>query len=106
MSTTHVLADRPARELAIVRGIVRLHAGSQHARTFLFGSHATGRAVRSSDIDVALLGTARIPSAIILDLRDALDDANILARVHVVDLHTVEPSFRERVIREGIEWTD
>ncbi len=104
MSTATLSAHRSAHDLAMVRDIVLAHTAPYHARVFLCGSYATGAAVASSDIDIALLSTAPLPSVVMLELREALDDANVLARVDLVDLARVEPSFRYRVLQEGVEW--
>ncbi len=105
MSSATLCADRSAHDLAIVRGIVHTLAAPYHARVFLFGSYANGSAVASSDIDIAVLANAPLPAAFMLELRDARDDANILARVDLVDLARVESPFRRRVLQEGVEWT-
>lgn len=106
MSNAVQQSDRITRDIAIVRGIVHRYLAPYLARVFLFGSYATGHAVRSSDIDVAVMASAPIPGSVMLDLREALDDANILERVDLTDLCTVEPAFRDRVLSEGIEWID
>ena len=106
MSNTVQHNDRITRDMAVVRGIVHRYVAPHQARVFLFGSHATGHAVRSSDIDVAVMASAPLPASVMLNLREALDDANILERVDLIDLCAVEPSFRDRALREGVEWID
>ncbi|MCU0649538.1 MAG: nucleotidyltransferase domain-containing protein [Gemmatimonadaceae bacterium] len=95
-----------AHDLRVIREIVRRRLAGHGIRAWLFGSHATGVARRSSDVDVALRGDDRVPAEIMIDLRDELEDASVLRRVDLVDLATVDPAFAERVLREGILWTD
>jgi len=75
------------------------------AEAILFGSWATGRAVRNSDIDVAILPRSPLPQGLLGDLREKLEESRVPYRVDLVDLSTVDPLFRERVLKEGIPWS-
>jgi uncharacterized protein len=95
-----------AHDLRIIRAIVTDLVNGRGIRVWLFGSHARGDARRFSDVDIALLseGERRIPAEVMIDLREAFEEALVLRRVDLVDLATVDESFRQRVEREGVLW--
>ncbi len=92
-------------DLAQVRRVVVDKLGGFPARIFLFGSRARGDARRASDIDIALEAETPLPIELLSEIRDALDESEILPRVDVVDLVRASAEFRRRVHQEGIEWT-
>ena len=75
------------------------------AQVYLFGSFASGRARRGSDIDVAVLPRAGAAKGALSRLREALEESWVPHRVDVVDLREADPAFRERVLREGVRWS-
>ncbi len=95
----------PRDDVEEVRRIVLHGIGPARARVFLFGSRATGRATRLSDIDVAILPLEPLPEGALSLIREALEESSIPYRVDVVDLSAVEAAFRERVLAEGIPWS-
>ena len=86
------------------RRIVCKEIGSAPAKVFLFGSWATGRADRLSDIDVGILPLTLLSPALFATIRECLEDSDIPFRVDVVDLSEVDEDFRARVLREGTLW--
>ncbi len=92
-------------DLEEVRRIVLRCIGPARARVFLFGSRATGQATPLSDIDVAILPLEPLPDGTLSLIREVIEESSIPYRVDVVDLSTVEPAFRERVLAEGIPWS-
>jgi uncharacterized protein len=95
-----------ANDLQVIRAIVCDMVAGRGIRAWLFGSHARGDARRFSDVDIALLSEddRRIPAEFMIDLRAAFEEAPVLRSVDLVDLATVEQSFRERVEHEGVVW--
>lgn len=94
----------PEKDLALARKIVLRGLRKYPARVFLFGSRATGRAVRASDIDIAVLPENPLPEGILAELREQLEESSIIYTVDLVNLETAEEGLRERVLKEGIEW--
>lgn len=92
------------QDLQQVRQIILEKLGKHSAQVFLFGSQATGRAVGASDIDVAVLPKDELPVGLLSLVREALEQSNIPFRVDLVDLSKADESFRQRVMREGIQW--
>ena len=76
------------------------------ARVWLFGSRARGEPGRASDIDVAVLPEGPLPAGLLQEVREALENSQILYPVDLVDLTTAEPGLRETVLREGVPWTN
>lgn len=71
---------------------------------YLFGSHATGRARASSDVDIAVLLAPTVPSDDFFDVRLALtDDLMVLFKrdVDVAILNRVSALLAYQVVRQG-----
>ncbi len=88
-----------------VRALVMRSLGARRAAVYLFGSWASGRRHRVSDIDVAIEAAEPLGPGLLARLREALEESTIPYRVDVVDLADADPAFRERVRREGVAWT-
>jgi predicted nucleotidyltransferase len=96
--TTH------ARALERVRDITLQVLGGHDARVYLFGSSVTGRLRHSSDIDVAIDPVRALPSALLAELRERLEESAVPYDVDIVDLSTASPEIRSSVEREGLLW--
>ena len=94
------------RDLELARKIVLKNLKGRHARSYLFGSQATGKAYLYSDIDIAILPLRPLPASFFFNLRDELEESDIIRTVDIVDLREVEKGFYERVMKEGIVWTE
>jgi hypothetical protein len=94
------------QDLQQVKRIVLGALKGYPARVFLFGSHATGRATTTSDIDVAVVPTDELPSGLLSRIREALEESTVPYRVDLVDLSKTDSAFCRRVLQEGIEWID
>jgi len=88
-----------------VRSIVAEALAGQPAEVYLFGSWATGRQRRSSDIDVAIEPKGALATGTLARVREALEESTVPYRVDVADLSQCAPDFRQRVRHEGIKWT-
>ncbi len=94
------------RDLESVRQIVLDVLKGYRARVWLFGSQATGRARLHSDIDVAILPLEPLPKSTFFNIRDALEESDVIRTVDVVDLSETDESFCQRVEKEGIQWKE
>ena len=77
----------------------RLPAGY---RAVLFGSRASGRAWRSSDWDIGIVGPEPLDGAVMTELRDALEGLPTLHSFDLVDLATVPAEFREIALQTAV----
>ncbi|MQX36614.1 nucleotidyltransferase family protein [Roseospira navarrensis] len=103
---TETDTERHARYLATLRAVVRKTLAGTGARAVLFGSHATGTAHRGSDVDIAIDAPPDLPRRVIGDVREALEKTTVPWTCDVQDLRDASPAFRDRVLGEGILWTD
>ena len=92
------------RYLAAVRRIVLETLGDHPANVYLYGSHARGDTWRFSDVDVAIDPEVPLPSALLLDMCEALEESTVPYHVDVVDLSRVDAEFRDKVRAEGKLW--
>jgi predicted nucleotidyltransferase len=99
-----IAATVRARALRRVREIVLDALEGRDVRVYLFGSSATGRARRTSDIDVAIDARRPLPPALLPELRERLEESNVPYDVDIVDLHAATPEIRIGVEREGLLW--
>ena len=95
-----------SRDLECVRQIVLEHLEGYRAKVWLFGSHATGQAHLQSDIDVAILPLETLPHSTFPNIREALEESNIIRTVDVVDLSEADERIHQRVMKEGVSWID
>lgn len=95
-----------SRDLEFVRKTVLENLRGYRARVYLFGSQATGKAYRFSDIDVAILPLQPLPASLFFNIRDVLEESDVIRSVDIVNLEEVDQSFRERVMKEGIPWSE
>lgn len=58
----------------------------------------------SSDVDVAVPPLSPLPTGLLAEVREVLEDSLIPLRVDLVDLSETDSPFREAVLREGIPW--
>jgi predicted nucleotidyltransferase len=92
------------QSLDLARKVILNGLKGYRAKVYLFGSRAVGKAQRYSDIDVAILPLELIPGTVFSNIREALDESNLLYDVDVVNLEEVSSEFRERVFQEGVPW--
>lgn len=93
-------------DLNIVRKIVCERLKEYKAKVYLYGSRSTGKTYRSSDIDVAVLPMQPVPGWIFAEIREALEESDVLYPVDVVNLSDTDEAFRQRVMKEGVVWKE
>jgi len=84
------------QDLAEIRTILATYLPPE-AHVFIFGSRANGRVHRASDLAVDAARQLTLDE--ICALNTAFDDANLPYTVDVVDLHGIDPRFREVIDR-------
>ena len=94
------------QDLELARRIVRAHLPPAVAEVRLFGSRARGDARRWSDIDIAVMPKSDLPAGLLAELREALEESNLLLDVDVIDLREAGETVREAVRREGMPWNE
>jgi predicted nucleotidyltransferase len=81
-----------ARDLALVKRILRKYFPDREVR--VFGSRATTRIKPYSDLDLAVMGSSKLPSRKLYALKDALEESELPMRVEVLDWNSISHSFR------------
>ena len=97
---TATIDIRP-QDLKIVRDILRAQL-PENARVLVFGSRATGRTRRASDLDLAVDCGRPLTRAESGALDEAFDESDLPYRVDVVDLRGVSEGFGASVERDGV----
>jgi len=95
-------------DLAIVQAILRQHL-PEDATVWVFGSRATGRARRGSDLDLAIDIGQALPANTETDLRFAFEDSDLPWTVDIVDMFALDDDiFRQNVEQDRVvlDWRD
>ena len=95
-----------SKSLEEVRRIVLDVLSEKDVKVYLCGSWARGEATRLSDIDVAIDPHVTLPRGTLARLRERLEESHVPYHVDVVDLTRTSPEFRQRVLTEGVLWSD
>lgn len=95
------MIDLEDRYLDLVREIV--HRLAPNCEVRIFGSRVRGTARKYSDIDLALVGTKKLPDQIISELKQAFSESDLPYRVDVLDWHGLAPSLRQIITDQGFE---
>ncbi len=94
---TLVLAPQ---DLSLVREVIRQHIPDRPV--FAFGSRTRGRSRRLSDLDLAVGGNTPLPLGLSYDLKENFAESDLRIMVDVVDLHSVDQGFRERIVNDFV----
>ena len=81
--------------LAIIKGILLEFLPGVEVRAF--GSRVNGAFKDWSDLDLALVGVARIDPRILTLLKGAFEESDLPYRVDLLDWHNISPEFRELI---------
>jgi predicted nucleotidyltransferase len=95
------ITDEHAR---IVRDILRTHL-PESAQIWVFGSRATGRARRYSDLDIAIDAGQRLTLDESAILAEAFGDSDLPYRVDIVDWQEIDAHFRHLIDAERVKLT-
>src|ERR1035437_1435839 len=87
------MVDLRPDQFATVRAI--LSAEVPECEVWAFGSRAKWTAKDSSDLDLALVASERLPLSKLGRLREAFKDSYLPVKVDVVDIHRVSDEFRK-----------
>jgi len=68
----------------------------------LYGSQASGRAYKESDIDIAVLGVSPISFENLIDLNNEFAEIFKVKEIDVKSLHNTNPLFRYQVMSKGV----
>lgn len=94
------MIDLGEKYILFIKGVILKYL--PECRIFIFGSRATGRAKKYSDVDIAIKSeqiTDKIKSLIEMDL----ENSTIPYEVDIVDLNSISEQFKKQIIDDLIE---
>ena len=92
------MIDLPPAHLNTLRSILARHVPECEVR--VFGSRANGTAKPYSDIDLALVGPARLGGEQLRLLKEELEESDLPMRVDVLDWAGISSSFQQVIARK------
>ena len=97
--------DLPADHRRLVLNILRADL-PQSAKAWVFGSRATGRARRYSDLDLAIDAGRRLTLDEIARLSEAFSDSDLPYKVDLVDWQDIDDRWRQMIVAERVPLTE
>ena len=92
-----VAADHRRIVLAVLRAQL-----PRATKAWVFGSRATGRARRYSDLDLAIDAGRRLTLDETASLAEAFDECDLPYRVDLVDWHAIDDGFRPLIAADRL----
>jgi type I restriction enzyme S subunit len=87
-------------DLDTVLALLAKHVPDREVR--VFGSRATQKAKRFSDLDLAVMGDDPLPPATLTELKDDFDESALPFKVDVVEWASTPARFREVIRRQSV----
>jgi uncharacterized protein len=97
--------DLPADYRRLVLNILHAHLPSS-IKAWVFGSRATGRARRYSDLDLAIDAGRRLTLDEVAGLAEAFSESDLPYRVDLVDWHDINDRWRQTIVAERVALTE
>lgn len=94
--------DLPAEQRGLVWQILRSNLPAT-AKVWVFGSRATGRARRYSDLDLAIDAGRPLTLDETAKLAETFDESDLPYRVDVVDWRAIDDRFRQIIAQERVK---
>lgn len=98
--TLNLSLDIGVAELAMVREILLRHV--PNARVYVFGSRATGRAKKFSDLDLCIQSDRPLGLDVMSALAEDFSESDLPWKVDIVDWATIKPEFRKIIDQDKI----
>jgi predicted nucleotidyltransferase len=93
--------DLPAEQRRLVWQILRANLPAE-VKVWVFGSRASGRARRYSDLDLAIDAGRPLTLDEAASLADAFSESDLTYRVDVVDWRAIDDRFRQIIAKERV----
>src|SRR6202171_5966741 len=103
--TRSVHIDLPADHRRLVLNILGAHL-PHNIKAWVFGSRATGRARRYSDLDLAIDAGRRLTLDETARLSEAFSESDLPYRVDLVDWHDINDRWRQTIVAERVALTE
>lgn len=84
--------------LSQLKLIVKKHLNDSRYKAFVFGSRTLDTHRKFSDLDIGIMGPAKIPTSILIQIQNDLSDSNIPYLTDVVDFSSVSETFKNKTL--------
>jgi len=84
---------------AEIRAIFGRYVDLNLYRVFLFGSRVRGSHSERSDIDIGIEGSREIPSELLVEISEELENLPTLYSFDVVDFRNASPGFKKEALK-------
>jgi type I restriction enzyme S subunit len=88
--------DVRADHLSIIQNILKNHIPQY--RIVAFGSRVNGHSKATSDLDLCIMSTERVPFETLASLRDEFSLSNLPYKVDLVDWAAIAPEFQKIIL--------
>ena len=88
----------------MLREIVLSIVDIDKVMVFLFGSRVSKHHASRADADIGLLAEEKLPEKLFHEIRNAIDESIVPWRVDIVDFTRVDPSFKQKALKDIIIW--
>lgn len=85
-------------QLRTITGILAAHAPKVEARAF--GSRVDGNPKDYSDLDLALVGAAKLDAAVMGGLKEAFEESDLPFRVDILDWNAISEEFQKVILNK------
>ena len=92
--------DLKKKYLKEIQAIIQHHAPDCRIR--VFGSRATGKSGKFSDLDLAIEGSKELDLRTMVKMKNAFRESNLPFKVDVLDWLAISGDFREQINQECI----
>ncbi|RKX46926.1 MAG: nucleotidyltransferase domain-containing protein [Verrucomicrobia bacterium] len=94
------MIDLPPAHIETIKRLLAEHV--PQCEIWAFGSRINQTAKDWSDLDLVVVGVAKLEQHALYDLREAFEESDLPIRIDVLDWHTISPEF-QAVINAGYE---
>lgn len=94
----------PEHYLEELKKLILDYTTGFNIKVYLIGSRASGKAGKTSDVDIALLPLESLPEEFIANLRELVEESTIPYNVDIVDLSEMDDEFRTQALRGAQLW--
>lgn len=70
-------------------------------KILLFGSWAKGDSLKTSDLDIGILGKKKVPWPAMVKILEEVEEIPTLKKIDIVDLNATEKRFKNNVLKHA-----
>ena len=90
-----ILQNYPEKKFKVeIRSLVGKYLDLNKHQLIIFGSRVNGSASKWSDVDLGILGSDKVSSSVMGNIKDDLEEMPILYKIDVVDFASTSQEFR------------